>query len=160
MDNFLKSEDFALDHAHALEDVAKYLMEQKEYKKARPYAELAAQSWAGWAMLSAAAMRRGDGRLGGGRAVDFSDSRSLSPLLARVVFLVQADRPRRREGRCRRYRAPVRARAERFRPKTTWSRGRNPLDPRSTTQGSTHDPGTLPQGKPGNFLWSIIGPRL
>ena len=54
VDNFLKTEDFALDHAHALEDVAKYLMEQKEYKKARPYAELAAQSWAGWAMLSAA----------------------------------------------------------------------------------------------------------
>jgi tetratricopeptide (TPR) repeat protein len=54
LDDFLKTEDLALDHAHALEDLAKYLMEQKEYKKARPYAELAAQSWAGWAMISAA----------------------------------------------------------------------------------------------------------
>jgi len=54
VDDFLKTEDLALDHAHALENLAKYLMEQKEYEKARPYAELAAQSWAGWAMISAA----------------------------------------------------------------------------------------------------------
>jgi tetratricopeptide (TPR) repeat protein len=54
VETFLKTEDLALDHAHALEDLAKYLMEQKEFKKARPYAELAAQSWAGWAMISAA----------------------------------------------------------------------------------------------------------
>jgi tetratricopeptide (TPR) repeat protein len=54
LDDFLKTEDLALDHAHALEELAKYLMEQKEYEKARPYAELAAQSWAGWAMISAA----------------------------------------------------------------------------------------------------------
>ncbi len=53
VDEFLKSEDLSLDHAHALEALAKYLMEKKEYRKARPYAELAAQSGAGWAMQSA-----------------------------------------------------------------------------------------------------------
>jgi tetratricopeptide (TPR) repeat protein len=54
LDDFLKAEDFALDHARALEDLAKYLMEHKEFKKARLYAEVAAQSGAAWAMLCAA----------------------------------------------------------------------------------------------------------
>jgi tetratricopeptide (TPR) repeat protein len=54
VDDFLKTEDLALDHAHALEELAKYLMEKKEYEKARPYSERAAESWAGWAMISAA----------------------------------------------------------------------------------------------------------
>jgi tetratricopeptide (TPR) repeat protein len=54
VDDFLKTEDLALDHVHALEDLAKYFMEQKEYKKARPYAELAAEAGAGSAMIAAA----------------------------------------------------------------------------------------------------------
>jgi tetratricopeptide (TPR) repeat protein len=55
LDDFLKTEDFALDHARALEDLARYLMEHKEFRKARLYAELAAQrSGAAWAMLFAA----------------------------------------------------------------------------------------------------------
>jgi tetratricopeptide (TPR) repeat protein len=53
-EEYLKTEDMALDHAHALEDLAKYLMEAKRYEQARPFAERAAQSGAGWAMISAA----------------------------------------------------------------------------------------------------------
>ena len=50
---FLKTEDQSLDHAAVTRDLAVYLMEQKEYAKARPWAELSAQSGAGWAMILA-----------------------------------------------------------------------------------------------------------
>ena len=40
-----------------------------EYDKARPYAEAAAQTWAGWAMDLRRRVRRADGRLGGGRTL-------------------------------------------------------------------------------------------
>jgi tetratricopeptide (TPR) repeat protein len=54
VDKFLQSEDQALDHAHVAGDLADYLMSKNEFEKARPYAEISAASWAGWAMPKAA----------------------------------------------------------------------------------------------------------
>jgi tetratricopeptide (TPR) repeat protein len=54
VDLFLASEDQNLDHAHAALDFARYLMDKGQYAEARPYAERAAASWAGWAMPWAA----------------------------------------------------------------------------------------------------------
>ncbi len=51
---FLKTRDLALDHAQITSDLSKYLMARGEYEKARPFAEISAQSWAAWAMLNAA----------------------------------------------------------------------------------------------------------
>lgn len=54
IDEFLdKGEDHGLDDAQARVAVANDLMDRGEWAKARPYAEGAAATWAGWAMLCA-----------------------------------------------------------------------------------------------------------
>ena len=56
----LKAEDFGLDHARARVAIADYYMEQKQWDKARPYAEQAAATWAEWAMNCAARCAEGE----------------------------------------------------------------------------------------------------
>src|SRR5713101_5027550 len=53
LDEYLKQEDFGLDHARVRVEIAKHLMSHKEWEKAQPYAEAAAHTWAHWAMLCA-----------------------------------------------------------------------------------------------------------
>jgi tetratricopeptide (TPR) repeat protein len=53
LDEFLKQEDQDLGHARVRVDVARYLMKQKKWEEARPYAEKAAETWAAWAMICA-----------------------------------------------------------------------------------------------------------
>ena len=48
------TDERGLDHARVQVKLAKDLMKQKKWNEARPYAEAAAQTWAGWAMLCAA----------------------------------------------------------------------------------------------------------
>jgi tetratricopeptide (TPR) repeat protein len=51
LDDYLANvEDFALDHAQVRVDIANHFMKEKEWARAQPYAEAAAQSWAHWAM--------------------------------------------------------------------------------------------------------------
>jgi hypothetical protein len=54
VDQFVTGEDQNLDHAHVRLDLARYLMDKGQYAEAQPYAESAAESWAGWAMPWAA----------------------------------------------------------------------------------------------------------
>ncbi|WP_435005780.1 hypothetical protein P12x_003560 [Tundrisphaera lichenicola] len=54
LDLFLIQEDAGLDHAKVEVEIARYFMGRKEYQKALPYADAAAQTWAGWAMQCAA----------------------------------------------------------------------------------------------------------
>jgi hypothetical protein len=54
VDKFLQGEDQALEHARVAGDLADYFMSKNEFKKAWPYAEISAASWAGWAMPKAA----------------------------------------------------------------------------------------------------------
>ena len=53
LDDFLKTEDLALDHAHATDNLARYRLEAGKFEQARPYAEASAASGAGWAMIGA-----------------------------------------------------------------------------------------------------------
>ncbi len=54
LDDYLANvEDYRLDHARVRVEVANHFMKEGEWAKARPYAEAAAQSWAGWAMACA-----------------------------------------------------------------------------------------------------------
>ena len=105
VNQFLKSQDQNLDHAHATLDLARYMMEKGQYAEARPYAE-----------RGVVVGRLGDalGRLF--RAEKLKDwktaelwvartSQALRLQLARLVRLVPADGP----GRC-----PVRGRADRI----------------------------------------------
>ncbi len=51
LDDYIKTgQDFGLDQAKVRIEIANYLMSQDKYKEAAPYAEAAAQTWAGWAM--------------------------------------------------------------------------------------------------------------
>ncbi len=55
LDEFLnKVEDLGLDHARVRVEIANHYMGLKQWDKARPYAEAAAQTWAEWAMDCAA----------------------------------------------------------------------------------------------------------
>ena len=57
----LEQPDQSLDHAETANDLARYLMDNGEVDRAWPWAERAAESWAGWAMITAwqcAEMRR------------------------------------------------------------------------------------------------------
>ena len=56
----LKEEDLGLDHASARVEIANYYMEQKQWDKARPYAEQAAMTWAEWAMVCAGRCAEGE----------------------------------------------------------------------------------------------------
>ena len=54
LDRFLAEKgEYGLDHSAVQVDIANYLMDEKKWDEARPYAEAAAESWAGWAMDSA-----------------------------------------------------------------------------------------------------------
>jgi tetratricopeptide (TPR) repeat protein len=60
LDEFLnKVEDLGLDHAKVRVEVAEYYMSRKVWDKAMVYAEDAAESWAGWAMVCAARCAEG-----------------------------------------------------------------------------------------------------
>jgi tetratricopeptide (TPR) repeat protein len=51
LENFLNNvEDLGLDHAKVRVEIADHYMGLKQWDKAKPYAEAAAQTWAGWAM--------------------------------------------------------------------------------------------------------------
>lgn len=53
LDGFLEQEEFGLEHAQTRVEIANFFMGRKEFEKAKPYAEAAAESWAEWAMLCA-----------------------------------------------------------------------------------------------------------
>ena len=54
LDESLKQEDTGLDHAQVVVEIARHFMSRKEWDKAWPYVDAAAQTYAGWAMLCAA----------------------------------------------------------------------------------------------------------
>ncbi len=61
LDEFLKKvEDPGLDHAKVRVEIANYYMGLKQWDKAKPYAEDAAATWAGWAMNCAAKCAEGE----------------------------------------------------------------------------------------------------
>jgi tetratricopeptide (TPR) repeat protein len=61
LEKFLANvEDLGLDHARVRVDIADYYMGLKQWDKARPYAEDAAQTWAGWAMECAGRCAEGE----------------------------------------------------------------------------------------------------
>lgn len=53
LDGFLKTPDYGLEHAQVQVKLARYYMSEKQWAKAAPYAEAAARTWAGWAMVCA-----------------------------------------------------------------------------------------------------------
>ncbi len=60
LDEFLnKVEDLGLDHAKVRVEIAEHYMGLKQWDKAKPYAEAAAQTWAEWAMECAARCAEG-----------------------------------------------------------------------------------------------------
>jgi tetratricopeptide (TPR) repeat protein len=59
LENFLKTPDRGLAHARVREEIALRLMEDKQWAKALPYAEAAAQTGAAWAMMTAAYCHEG-----------------------------------------------------------------------------------------------------
>ncbi len=54
LEKSLAAEDFALSHAKTRSMLARYFMTEKQFDKALPYADAAAETGAGWAMLLAA----------------------------------------------------------------------------------------------------------
>ena len=55
LDEYLaKTEDAGLEHAKVRVQLANYLMSRGRFAEAKPYAEAAAETWAGWAMTCAA----------------------------------------------------------------------------------------------------------
>jgi thiol-disulfide isomerase/thioredoxin len=63
LEQFLKYPDEGLSHARVRVKIADYYMAQREYAKALPYTEAAAETWAAWAMRSAAQCNEGVGDL-------------------------------------------------------------------------------------------------
>jgi tetratricopeptide (TPR) repeat protein len=61
LEDYLKGEDTGLDHAQVCVELARYFMARKEWKRAQPYAEAAAETWAEWAMYCAAECAEGLG---------------------------------------------------------------------------------------------------
>jgi tetratricopeptide (TPR) repeat protein len=59
LDKFLSQEDVGLDHARIRVEIARHFMREKRWDDAWPYAEMAANTWAGWAMLCAAECAEG-----------------------------------------------------------------------------------------------------
>ncbi|HKB05165.1 MAG TPA: hypothetical protein VKD90_23270 [Gemmataceae bacterium] len=53
LEEFLKEPDPGLGHAQVRVEIANHFMSKKDFQKAQPYAEAAAESWAAWAMLCA-----------------------------------------------------------------------------------------------------------
>jgi tetratricopeptide (TPR) repeat protein len=54
MEQSLETEDYGLQHAQARVRIAEHFMSKGEHARALPYAEAAAETWAGWAMATAA----------------------------------------------------------------------------------------------------------
>lgn len=52
LEEYLTHEDHGLDHAQVREEIARDFMARREFDKAVPYADAAAQTGAGWAMLT------------------------------------------------------------------------------------------------------------
>ncbi|HWE37970.1 MAG TPA: hypothetical protein VG406_15475 [Isosphaeraceae bacterium] len=64
LDEYLtKTEDAGLDHARVRVQIANDYMSRGQFAEAKPYAEAAAQTWAGWAMTCAAHCAEGSGDL-------------------------------------------------------------------------------------------------
>jgi len=61
LDTFLQEPDNALDHAQVQVKIANHFIQRKEWKRAQPYADAAAQSGASWALLCAARCYEGLG---------------------------------------------------------------------------------------------------
>lgn len=57
----LRVQDYGLDHARVRVQIARHFMDQQDFQRALPYAEAAAESWASWAMWSAAICNEGVG---------------------------------------------------------------------------------------------------
>ncbi|MBO0701154.1 MAG: hypothetical protein J2P46_22345, partial [Zavarzinella sp.] len=53
LEGFLKEPDPGLAHAQVRVEIAEHFMAKKDFKRAQPYAEAAAETWAAWAMLCA-----------------------------------------------------------------------------------------------------------
>jgi hypothetical protein len=53
LEKYLKEPDPGLGHAQVRVEIANHFMAKKDYKRAQPYAEAAADTWAAWAMLCA-----------------------------------------------------------------------------------------------------------
>ena len=63
LEAFLKQEDYGLSHAGVQVTIARHFMSTRRYKRAEPYVLAANESGAGWAMLAAADLYEGLGRL-------------------------------------------------------------------------------------------------
>jgi tetratricopeptide (TPR) repeat protein len=61
LEAYLQEEDHGLDHARVRVELANYFMAKKDFARALPYAEAAAETWAGWAMLCASECHEGLG---------------------------------------------------------------------------------------------------
>jgi tetratricopeptide (TPR) repeat protein len=61
LEAFLEGEDTGLTHAGVRVELARYFMAKKEWQRAQPYAEAAAETWAEWAMVCAAECAEGLG---------------------------------------------------------------------------------------------------
>jgi tetratricopeptide (TPR) repeat protein len=61
LDEYLTQESFGLDHAQVQVEIARYFMSLKHWKKAQPYADAAAETWAEWAMRCASECHQGLG---------------------------------------------------------------------------------------------------
>ncbi|HKB03639.1 MAG TPA: hypothetical protein VKD90_15555, partial [Gemmataceae bacterium] len=59
LDDYLKTEDSGLAHAGVRVELARHFMARKEFDKAKPYADAAAETAAAWAMLCAADVYEG-----------------------------------------------------------------------------------------------------
>jgi hypothetical protein len=59
LDDYLKTEDTGLAHAQVRVELARHFIRLKQCDKAKPYAEAAAETGAGWAMLCAAEVAEG-----------------------------------------------------------------------------------------------------
>lgn len=59
LEKFLEEPDPSLHHARVRVDIAEHFMSMKDFKKAQPYANAAAETYAAWAMLCAAKCAEG-----------------------------------------------------------------------------------------------------
>jgi tetratricopeptide (TPR) repeat protein len=59
LENYLKTEDLGLAHAQVRVELARHFMASKQFDKAKPYADAAAETAAGWAMMCAAEVEEG-----------------------------------------------------------------------------------------------------
>lgn len=59
LEEYLQKPDYDLNHSRVQSDIAQYYMDHKEWRKALPYAEGAAQSYAGFGLIAAAKCHEG-----------------------------------------------------------------------------------------------------